>query len=331
MRRSQSFWIYLVGGIVILLGLAFLFVRHSVNDDHVPVEADTAALFAPGAPHTVMAVWAHPDDEITSAGTLARLAHDGAKVTLVYFTHGEGAHFTGYTADQLHRMRPEEAKAAGRALGVSEVVVLDYGDGKLSQPGPLPVNISVQKDGQVFVDGAKADPASLLKDLKSAPATQGQPIADGAKAKADLAALIAARKPSTVISFDERVGYYGHPDHAQVGRWTAEVVRAGMAADPAYPVKRLYQATLPAPVIALARKYISAFRTHYPADPAKGLPAPTLAVPIASQADAKRAVLDAHKSQVKVIDDVQPYGRKLPAFLYYRLFDREYFTLAAGR
>jgi hypothetical protein len=32
-----------------------------------------------------------------------------------------------------------------------------------------------------------------------------------------------------------------------------------------------------------------------------------------------------------VIDDVQPYGRKLPPWLYYRLFDREYFALAWSR
>ena len=272
---------------VVALAGGLLLVHHAVNDDGVPVATSTDQLFAPGAPHTVMAVWAHPDDEVTSAGTLARLAHDGARVTLVHFTHGEGAHFTGFSAAQLYRMRPEEAKAAGRALGVQDVVVLDYGDGKLTR-------------------------------------------ADAGRAKADLSALIAARRPSTVISFDTRVGYYGHPDHAQVGRWTAEVVRAGMAADPGFPVKRLYQATLPAPAIALARRYIAAFRNHYPADPAKGLPAPTLAVPIAAEAAAKRAVLEAHRSQVKVIDDVQPGGRKLPSWLYYRLFDREYFALAAG-
>jgi len=289
LRLSRSLAIYVLGGAVIVLGLLFIVLRSQVNDDRVPVAASTSELFAAGAPHTVMAVWAHPDDEVTSAGTIARLTREGAKVTLVYFTHGEAAHFTGFSPGQLYAMRPDEAKAAGRALGVTDVVVLDYGDGKLAT------------------------------------------TPDAAKAKADLATLIAARRPSTVISFDERVGFYGHPDHAQAGRWTAELVRAGMASDPAYPVHRLYQATLPAPVIALARKYISAFRTHYPADPAKGLPAPTIAVPISSQAGAKRAVLDAHKSQVKVIDDVQRYGRKLPAFLYYRLFDREYFALAAGR
>ena len=275
----------LVAVLVLAAGGLFLFVNHAVNDDHIPKSAE---LFAPGAPHTVLAVWAHPDDEITSAGTLARLAKGGAQVTLVYLTHGEGAHFTGYTADQLYRMRPLEAQAAGHALGIADVVVLDYGDGKL-------------------------------------------PHADAARAKADLQRLIAYRRPSTVIGFDERVGFYGHPDHAQAGRWLAQVVREGAAADPAFPVRRLYQATLPAPVIAIARRYISAFALNYPKDPAKGLPAPTVAVPIAAEAAAKRAVLDAHKSQVKVIDDVQPYGRKLPAWLYYRLFDREYFALAFSR
>ncbi|CAN5293094.1 PIG-L family deacetylase [soil metagenome] len=274
-----------VAVLVLAAGGLFLFANHAVNDDRIPKAAD---LFAPGAPKTVLAVWAHPDDEITSAGTLARLARSGAQVTLVYLTHGEGAHFTGYTADQLYRMRPQEALAAGHVLGISDVVVLDYGDGKL-------------------------------------------PRADAAAAKADLKRLIAYRRPSTVISFDTKVGYYGHADHVQAGRWTDEVVREGAAADPAFPVRRLYEATLPAPMIALARKYIAAFRNHYPSEPAKGLPGPTVAVPIAGEASAKRAVLDAHRSQVKVIDDVQPYGRKLPAQLYYRLFDREYFALAFSR
>jgi LmbE family N-acetylglucosaminyl deacetylase len=277
----------LAGAMLVLVAgaaAAFLFVRGAVNDDAAPRAAD---LFAPGAERRVMAVWAHLDDEITAAGTLARMTRSGARLTLVYFTHGEGAHFTGYSREQLWRLRPLEAKAAGRALGTDDVVVLDYGDARLPQ-------------------------------------------ADGAKAVADLKALIAARRPSTVVSFDERVGFYGHADHAQVGRWTAQAVRDG-AGDPAFPVQRLYQVTLPAPMIALARRYIAAFRNHYPADPAQGLPPPTLAVPIAREGGAKRAVLDAHKTQVKVIDDVQPYGRKLPPWLYYRLFDREYFALAWSR
>ena len=262
-----------------MVGLA-LSVRHAVNDGRVPV-ADT--LLAPGASPVVMAIWAHPDDEITAAGTLARMTRAGAKVTIVWLTHGEAAHHTGYAATQLYDMRPLEARVSAHVLG-ADAVVLDYGDGRLPQ-------------------------------------------ADAARAEADILRLILQRRPSTVVSFDEQVGFYGHPDHVQAGRWTAQVVREH-SHDPGFPVKRLYQATLPAPVIALARRYIKAFRDNYPPDPAKGLPPPTVAVPIAAEASAKRAVLDAHVSQAKVIDDVQPFGRKLPAWLYYRLFDREYFARA---
>ncbi len=285
MRKAvtATAWLGLLAALVVVAGL--LYVRHAVNDDAVR-RADT--LLPPGAPARVLAIWAHPDDEITAAGALARMARAGAQVTLVHLTHGEGAHFTGYTAAELHRLRPLEAQAAARAIGAREDVVLDYGDGRLPQ-------------------------------------------ADAARVKADLRAVIARVRPSAVVGFDARIGFYGHKDHVQAGRWAAEVVREGAAADPAYPVRRLWQSTLPAPMIRIARERIKAFRDHYPADPSEGLPPADVAVPIAAEGAAKRAVLDAHRTQVKVIDDVQPYGRKLPPWLYYRLFDREYFHLAWSR
>ena len=36
-------------------------------------------------------------------------------------------------------------------------------------------------------------------------------------------------------------------------------------------------------------------------------------------------------NQVKVIADVQPGYKKVPAWLYYRLFDREYYAMAVSR
>ncbi len=273
---------------LLLAGLAvvlFVFANSRVNDGEVPV-ADS--LLVPGAPKTVLAVWAHPDDEITSAGTLARLAkEEGARLVLVYMTRGEAAKGLGYTAEQLARLRPPEAQAAGKALSASRVVVLDYPDGGLTG-------------------------------------------VDATAAKAAIRKVVDEEKPSVVISFDERVGFYGHPDHAQTGRWVRAVVDDG-AAQPGFPVKRLYQATLPTSMVKLALKLVDAFRTRYPKDPANGLPAPDLAIRIPSQAASKRAVLDAHTTQVKIIADVQPGYDKVPAWLYYRLFDREYYAVAVSR
>lgn len=277
-----------LGIVALLAGLAvvlFMIANARVNDGDVPV-ADS--LLVPGAPKTVLAVWAHPDDEITSAGTLARLAkEEGARVVLVYMSRGEAAKGLGYTAEQLATLRPPEAQAAGRALGAARVVVLDYPDGGL--PGVDPV-----------------------------------------AAKAAIRGIVDEEKPSVVISFDEKVGFYGHPDHAQTGRWVRAVVDDG-AAQPDFPVRRLYQATLPSSMVKLALKLVDAFRTRYPNDPAQGLPAPDLAIRIPSQASSKRAVLDAHTTQVKIIADVQPGYDRVPAWLYYRLFDREYYAVAVQR
>lgn len=263
-----------------LLLVAFILARARLNDMRVPIRRD---LFASGAPKRIMAIWAHPDDEITSAGTLSALTSAGADLTLVYLTAGEAARDTGYSRDELAKVRREEAKSAGALLGASHVEVLDFPDSGL----------------------ATTDPAV---------------------AKAAIAGLIERFQPGVIVSFDEQVGFYGHPDHVQTGRWVREVVDAG-----APSVTRLYQATLPKALVSLALKLVQAFRDNYPTDPARGLPPATLAFPIARQAKTKRRLLDVHKSQAKIIADVQPYYDRVPAWLYYRLFDREYFTLAVDR
>jgi LmbE family N-acetylglucosaminyl deacetylase len=277
-----------MGALLALAAVAswgFLALNHTVNDEDVPIRK---TLLVQGAPKTVLAVWAHPDDEITSAGTLARLAQEeGARLILVYMSRGEAAKGLGYTADDLARLRPPEAQAAGKALGAARVVVLDYPDG-------------------------------------------GLPGVDRAQAEAAIRRIIDEERPSVVVSFDERVGFYGHPDHAQVGRWVRAVVDKGLT-EKDFPVRRLYQATLPTSMVEIALKLVDAFRTRYPREPGRGLPAPDLAVDIAGQAASKRAVLDAHRTQVKIIADVQPGYDKVPAWLYYRLFDREYYAVAATR
>ncbi|MDO8800727.1 PIG-L deacetylase family protein [Phenylobacterium sp.] len=265
--------------LLILLAGAFLFVRRRLNDSAVPT---ARSLLVAGAPKVVMAIWAHPDDEITSAGTFAALAREGAQVILIYLTRGEAARDTGYSREDLAQVRRLEAEAAGATLGAHAVEVFEWPDGGLA-------------------------------------------TADGDAVNAVIRERIAHWKPSVLISFDEKIGYYGHPDHVAVGRWARELAQEENS------VRRLYQATLPKALIQLALKLVAAFRDNYPSDPQAGLPAPTVAVPIARFATTKRRLLDVHASQAKVIADVQPGYDRVPAWLYYRLFDREYFALAVSR
>ena len=79
---------------------------------------------------SLLAVFAHPDDEsIACGGLLARSAELGARVSLICVTHGENR--TGVRDQELYETRARELDAAARELGVSEVVLLDYPDGFL--------------------------------------------------------------------------------------------------------------------------------------------------------------------------------------------------------
>ena len=82
---------------------------------------------------TVLAVFAHPDDEsLACGGTLARLAEAGARVVLVCASRGERGSVAGPVRDDaLGGIRSREFQEAGRMLGLSTLILLDHPDGDL--------------------------------------------------------------------------------------------------------------------------------------------------------------------------------------------------------
>lgn len=83
-------------------------------------------------PLTILAVFAHPDDEIGVGSTLAHYSDAGARIVLVCATRGEAA--TIYcddcaTAETLARVRTGELECACRHLGIGELRWLDWPDG----------------------------------------------------------------------------------------------------------------------------------------------------------------------------------------------------------
>ncbi len=79
---------------------------------------------------SLMAIFAHPDDESLAAGGLiAGCAAAGSTVTLVVATRGEAG--PGGDGGGLGAARTREMEAAARVLGAAELVWLDYPDGLL--------------------------------------------------------------------------------------------------------------------------------------------------------------------------------------------------------
>jgi LmbE family N-acetylglucosaminyl deacetylase len=83
---------------------------------------------------SLLGVFAHPDDEsLACGGLLAWCAELGARVSILCATRGEMGRGAG---SDLAVVRTNELEAAARALGVSDVAVLDYEDGMLPWAEP---------------------------------------------------------------------------------------------------------------------------------------------------------------------------------------------------
>ena len=87
------------------------------------------------AGRTVLAVFAHPDDEsLACGGTLARLAALGASTVLLCASRGERGASTDPSLvpdGDLGKVRTFELNAAAKILGVANVSVLGHPDGSL--------------------------------------------------------------------------------------------------------------------------------------------------------------------------------------------------------
>ena len=84
---------------------------------------------------TILAVFAHPDDEsLACGGTLARLADAGARVVVLCASRGERGSLSdrSLVADgDLAGARARELHEAARILGVADVIILEHPDGDL--------------------------------------------------------------------------------------------------------------------------------------------------------------------------------------------------------
>ncbi|MFD4655149.1 N-acetyl-1-D-myo-inositol-2-amino-2-deoxy-alpha-D-glucopyranoside deacetylase [Kitasatospora sp. NPDC058444] len=161
----------------------------------------------------LLLVHAHPDDEsIGNGATMARYAAEGARVTLVTCTLGEGgevippelAHLTADRDDTLGAYRVGELTEAMRALGVSDFRFLG-GPGRYRDSGMMGV-----PENDV--------PGCFWR-------------ADVEEAAGHLVAVIREVRPQVLVTYDPDGGY-GHPDHIQAHRVATRAYE--LAADPAH-------------------------------------------------------------------------------------------------
>lgn len=179
---------------------------------------------------SLLFVHAHPDDEcLSTGGTIARYADEGARVVLVTCTNGE----VGEIADvpdlgtveeireRLGEIRAEELRAACRELGDVDIRMLGYHDSGM--------------DGTPEND----DPRAFIRQ-------------DPAEAVARVAAIIRETKADVLVTYNE-YGFYGHPDHIRAHEVAMRALDAALDGSNGHRVPKVYYTAVPKSLLAAGR------------------------------------------------------------------------------
>lgn len=258
---------------------------------------------------TLLALFAHPDDEtFLAGGALARYGHDPAvRVVLGCATRGEAGVVHDQTAgipEDMGRLREEELRCACRVLGIEELRFLGYRDsGTEGSPD------NDHRDAYV-----RADPAEVVERILD---------------------LFRAFRPQVVLTFGPDGGS-GHPDHLAIHRHAT--VAWECAGDPqgcpdlaADAPRKLYYAAMPR---SLRRQILQVLwergLIEEPPEPTQyGIPPEqiTTVIDVAPFVEARFRALHCHRTQVA---PDSPWLQML-AELGREVLTKEYYVLAAAR
>jgi LmbE family N-acetylglucosaminyl deacetylase len=158
------------------------------------VAALVSQAFSQRPGHTVLAVFAHQDDDVLAGPLWAHYAQQSTRVQFVIMAQGTGGERLGQIpgmapGPEVARVYDDEVRCTCRELGIDPPIILRFGDGKL---------------------GAPATP----------------PWANLANAEHELRKIISDLKPDAIITFGAE-GVYGHPEHRLVGSLVTQVVQSG--------------------------------------------------------------------------------------------------------
>jgi LmbE family N-acetylglucosaminyl deacetylase len=153
------------------------------------------ASFGQTPARTLVAVWAHADDEAPVGPILARYAREGVRVYMVIATDGAqgAANTTVPRGPEIAKLRSEEAQCSAQALGVQPPILLGFPDGALGD--------------------YNADPSMLFRLTQR------------------LVEELQRLHPDALITWGPDGGY-GHPDHRIVSSIVTQLARSGAPGAP---------------------------------------------------------------------------------------------------
>ena len=246
---------------------------------------------------SLLAVFAHPDDEVFCGGTLAHYADLGVGVTLVCATKGDAGKVTDPELnvsgpEELATLRAKELQRSAELLGVGNVIMLGYGDSG--------------REERTRTGDTKALMNVDLSELE-----------------AKIREVISEVRPQVIMTFDPH-GAYGHADHLAVHRATSAAFfsTGHLEASP----RRLFFGVNP----IQTAKMLGEARGLDPLLYGVSDDTVTVKLDVKTQAEKKQAALKAHRSQMgpssRMAQMTEEAKRQLENF-----FETEAFALGGFR
>ena len=249
---------------------------------------------------SVLACFAHPDDEgFSSGGLLARLAAGGASITLVCATNGDVGEISDpslATPENLWQVRKQELRNAMAITGITDVRFLDYRDSGMDG----------WDDNNHPNAYCNADSDSVI----------------------DLLAGVIAEVGAHIVLTHDPSGGYGHPDHKTM--CAHATAAAGRASDPDGFTPLLYYVCFPRSVFQRMWQEMTdrGITPPFAVDAVDTLGTPdadvTTTLDVSRWVEIKIASLACHRTQ---IHDDGPF-EQLPQDVIHRLMGTEFYQLA---
>jgi len=242
-------------------------------------------------------ITAHDDDAFVSAGTIGKLVSEGWEIRHICLSTPQGIE-----RDKMFEVIAKEQGLAGvDFLGVKHRNGLD-GNKTSFMP------IAIKNFGLVFN-------TDLVYDA--------------------LAEKIDQFQPEVIFSLDNQIGGYGHPDHVFISRLVIDYCKQN-SAKANFSVKKIYQSVFPPSMseAILVKDRLHNWSTINPYLAGKmvynvsGMPIPTTEINIYDWAKAKKAHMDGFlPKERKNIKKFAPAFHLYPYWLYFSIFDKEYFRV----
>ena len=288
MKWFKRVIIFFVVLFVLAIGAHLCYVYSMTADEQYP--ADT--YLSSNIPRRALIITAHDDDAYSVSGTVLKLISDGWEVSQVSFKRKNDA------------VNNERFYQIAKKQGLKEVALLD---------------LAYRKD-------------TSYESYMAFPYADFPKVFAVDTVYAALATHIERFRPTVIFSLDDVIGGYGHPDHVFISQQVVEYCRQNKG-KPGFTVQRIYQAVFP-PSMAESILVKNSWVTRNPYTLGKkqyqcnGMPLPDVYVNIYDQARQKKAYMNGFSAHDrKNINKASPYYNWYPYWIYFRMFNKEYFRV----